>query len=210
MFKNLLNPDNALMITLSQITDCIFLSLFWFLGCIPVVTIGTSFAALYDATFRSFRKGEKHSWQRFAQVYKENWKSGLIPTVVFLAAGSLLVKAMVSLWNNAVYGNISWMLFAGGAFVGVLFAGILSVMFPMLSRFENAPVVLFKNTVLLALANMPLTIALGFLNTVSLILCVWLVVPLFFLPSLSALIGSLFIEPMFKPYLTESSEDTTA
>jgi uncharacterized membrane protein YesL len=99
------------------------------------------------------------------------------------------------------------MLFAAGGFVGVLAVGILSVLFPMLSRFENPTAVLFKNTILLALANIPLTIALGFLNTVSLILCAWLVVPLFFLPSLSALIGSLFIEPMFKPFLPEVSED---
>ena len=65
MFRKFLNPDNALMITMTQITDCIFLSIFWLLGCIPVVTAGASFAALYDATFRAFRQGEKNSWQRF-------------------------------------------------------------------------------------------------------------------------------------------------
>ena len=32
MFKNLLNPNNALMITMNWITDCIFLSLFFVLG----------------------------------------------------------------------------------------------------------------------------------------------------------------------------------
>ena len=48
MFRNLLNPDNPLMITMSQVTDCIFLSLFWLLGCVPVLTLGASGAALYD------------------------------------------------------------------------------------------------------------------------------------------------------------------
>ena len=61
MFRNLLKPDSPLMITMTQITDCIFLSLFWLLGCIPVVTIGASFAGLYDAAYRGFRKGEKHA-----------------------------------------------------------------------------------------------------------------------------------------------------
>ena len=65
MFRKFLNPDNALMITMTQITDCIFLSMFWLLGCIPVVTVGASFAALYDATYRGFRQGEKHCWGRF-------------------------------------------------------------------------------------------------------------------------------------------------
>ena len=206
MFRKFLNPDNALMITMTQITDCIFLSIFWLLGCIPVVTVGTSFAALYDATFRGFRQGEKHSWGRFWQVYRENWKTGILPTVVFLAGTTLLIKALIALWNSAVAGALSWMVFSGGAFVGILLLGILSVLFPVLSRFENGLAALLKNTVFLALANLPRTLALGFLNAAAGLLCAFYVFPLFFLPSLAALIGSLFIEPMFKPFMPE--EDT--
>ena len=206
MFRKFLNPDNALMITMTQITDCIFLSIFWLLGCIPVVTIGTSFAALYDATYRAFREGEKHSWGRFLEVYKENWKAGIVPTVVFLAGSTLLTKAMVGLWNSAVAGTLPWMLFSGGAFVGILVLGILSVLFPMLSRFENGLGALLKNTVFLGLANLPRTLALGFLNAAAVLLCAVYVIPVFFLPSLAALIGSLLIEPMFKPYLPKDEE----
>lgn len=201
MFRNLLRPDSALMITMNQITDCIFLSLFWLLGCFPVVTMGASFAALYDATYRGFRSGEKHPWHRFLKVFKENWRAGIVPTIVFLGSFALLAKTMIALWNAAVYGMVSWMLFSAGAFVGVLILGILSILFPMLSRFENSAVGLLKNTVLLSLANMPKTLALGFVNTLSLLLCVRFIFPLFFLPSLAALIGSLFIEPMFRPFM---------
>ena len=95
MFRKLLNPDNALMITMTQITDCIFLSLFFLVGCFPVITAGASFAALYDATFRGFRQGDKHCWQRFGQVYKDNWKASVAPTVVFLLAASVLSKALI-------------------------------------------------------------------------------------------------------------------
>ena len=207
MFRSLFRPDSPLMVTLSQITDCIFLSLFFIVGCFPVVTVGASFAALYDSTCRGFRKGEKHTWQRFLEVFRNNWKAGILPTLVFLVLCAGLTKGLVFLWNSAVYQEISWMLFSGGAFVGVLAAGILSVLFPMLSRFENSLGALLKNTLILSIANMPRTLALGILNTASLLLCVRYVYPLFFLPSLAALIGSLFIEPMFKPYMPV--EDTT-
>ena len=206
MFRKFLNPDNALMITMNQITDCIFLSIFWLLGCIPVVTVGTSFAALYDATYRGFRKGDKHCWGRFLQVYRDNWKAGILPTVIFLAASWGLVKVLVALWNTAVAGRLPWMAFSGAAFVGILAVGILSVLFPMLSRFENPLPVLLKNTVFLALANLPRTLALGLLNTASVMLCAVYVLPVFFLPSLAALIGSLFIEPMFKPFMPAEEE----
>ena len=55
MFRNLLNPENGLMITLAQIADCFFLSLFFFLGCFPLVTAGAAACALYDAVRRCFR-----------------------------------------------------------------------------------------------------------------------------------------------------------
>lgn len=206
MFRKFLNPDNALMITMTQITDCIFLSMFWLLGCLPVVTVGASFAALYDATFRGFRQGEKHCWGRFWQVYRENWKAGILPTAVFLAVLTLVTKALVALWNAAVAGGISWMLFSGLAFVGVVILGILSVLFPVLSRFENSLPGLLKNTVFLAMANLPRTVALGILNAASGLACAFFVLPLFFLPSLAALIGSVLIEPMFKPFMPAAEE----
>ena len=201
MFRKFLNPDNALMITMTQITDCVFLSLFFLVGCIPVVTVGASFAALYDAAYRGFRQGEKHSWGRFWQVYRENWKAGILPTAAFLLILSGVIKVLVSLWNSAVAGGVSWMGFSAGAFAGVLILGILSLLFPVLSRFENSFPGLLKNTFFLAMANLPRTIALGILNAAAGLACAFYVLPLFFLPALAALIGSLLIEPMFRPFM---------
>lgn len=205
MFRNLLKPDSALMITMTRITDCIFLSLFWLLCSIPVITAGASFAALYDASYRALRKNERNSWQRFFHVFKENWKAGILPTIVFLLAGWGLVKAVIGLWNLAVAGTMSWMLFSALAFIAVVLLGMLSVLFPVLSRFENSLGALLKNTVFLSLANLPRTALLGIINAAALFLCARLVVPLFFLPSLAALFGSFAIEPMFKPYMNDEN-----
>jgi uncharacterized membrane protein YesL len=119
---------------------------------------------------------------------------------------ALLTKTLVALWNSAVAGSLPWMAFSGCAFVGILLLGILSVLFPVLSRFENSFAGLLKNTVFLAMANLPRTLVLGFLNAAVGLLCAVYVIPLFFLPSLAALIGSLFLEPMFRPFMPE--EDT--
>ena len=210
MFKNLLNPNNSLMITMTWITDCIFLSLFWILGCFPVVTAGASFAALYDAAFRAFRRGEKNSWQRFLKVYRDNWKASILPTLAVGILAWMLVRLLIGAWNAAAVGSMSMLVFSGAAFVGVLVLGILSLVFPMLSRFENSFAGLLKNSLLLALANLPRTVALGFLNAVMVFLCVRFVVPVFFLPALAALIGSAFIEPMFKPFIPEESVEEAA
>ena len=107
MFRNLLNPENGLMITLNQITDCIFLSLFWFLGCLPVITAGASCAALYDAVYRCFRLGEQKCWKRFLSTFARDLKASLIPDVLFLAAIWFGGKGLIGLWNAAVAGSMS-------------------------------------------------------------------------------------------------------
>lgn len=204
MFQKILRPDNPLMITMTQITDCVFLSLFWILGCFPVVTVGASSAALYDAVVQAYRRGDKHPWQRFFRSFRRNLLPGLVPTIVYLVAFWLLGKGLIALWNGAVAGGISWMVFSGLAFLAVTVLGIFSVLFPMLSRFENSTAVLLKNTLLVAMANLPRTIALGMLHALSVLLCLRYIYPLFFLPGLYALVSTLLIEPMFRPYMPKA------
>lgn len=79
MLRNLFRLDSALMIAMLQITDCIFLSLVWFLCAFPVVTAGASFAALYDATYQTFRREEKHSRGRFFDSFRRNLKASVLP-----------------------------------------------------------------------------------------------------------------------------------
>ena len=201
MFRNLIRPDNFLMVTMSMITDCIFLSLFWVLGCFPVVTMGASFAALYDSAVASFRRRERDSWQRFIGTFRQNLKGGILPTLVFLASLALMAWGLIQVWNGAVYGVIPWAAFSAAALVAVLVIGVVSVLFPMLSRFENSLGALLRNTVLLALGNMPRTLLLGVINSAVIYICARFVFPLFFLPAPAALLGSFLLEPMFKPYM---------
>lgn len=203
MFRSIFDPENGLMITMGQVTDCIFLSLFWFLGCIPLVTAGASWAALYDAVWRCYRRGEPKAWSRFLQTFRRELKAGVLPSVLFFALLALLGKGMIALWNGAVYGTVSWAVFSGGALLAVACVGILSVLFPLLSRFSNSLPGLLRNTVLLALANMPRTLALGALNTLCAWLCLRFIAPLFFLPALANLISTFLLEPMFRPYMTD-------
>ena len=208
MFQKIFNPDNALMMTMAQISDCIFLSLFWLVCSFPLVTLGASTAALYDAAVRAFRKKDRHSWLRFLNVFKGHIKVGLLPSVVFCAVFALGGWLLIQVWNAAVAGSISWMFFSAAAFLGMFLLGMLSVLFPLLSRFENSFDNLLRNTVLLAFVNLPRTLGLGILNACTIALCARYIFPLFFLPALSALLGSLFLEPMFRPYMPKDEEKT--
>ena len=202
MFRRMFGPDSDLMIVMTWITDCIFLSFFWILGCIPVVTIGASTAALYDATFYAYRKRSKHSWGRFWRSYLKNLKSSILPGIVYLAILIAGGQCLIWAWNDAVnQGN--WIGFAAAATVGAVVLGTLSLVFPMLSRFENGFGQLLSNTLRLSLANLPRIMALAVINGAVMAACVMWIVPVMLLPALGALLSTLFIEPIFKPYLPE-------
>ena len=201
MSRKFLNPDNPLMITLSQISDVIFLSLFYLLCSFPVVTAGASAAALYDSSFRAFRQGDRNSWQRFFAVFRKNLKNSILPAVVYAICFFAIAKLVISLWNGLAAGEIGFALFSAGAFAAVWLLGIISIIFPMLSRFENSFGQLMKNSLFLSFANLPRSFALGLVKAVCIFLCVRFIVPIFFMPALGALLATLFIEPMFKPYM---------
>ena len=201
MFRNLLNPEGGLMITMGQITDVIFLSLFWLVLCIPVVTAGPATAALYDAVVHSFRRGEPKAWSRFFRSFRMNLRTGIPATILWAAAIALLGRGMIGLWNGTVAGHVAWPVFSGTALLALVVFGVLSVMFPLLSRFETGVGRLAVNTVLIALGNMPRTLALAALTAAAVYACMRWVWPVFILPCLAALVGSLFIEPMLRPYM---------
>ena len=94
-------------------------------------------------------------------------------------------------------------LFAGLTLALMVPVGMLSLLFPMLSRFEDSLAALLRNTVLLSLANLPRTLALGILNAMVTLLCARFVIPLFIVPAMAAYIATWLIEPMFKLYMPE-------
>ena len=202
MFRRLFNPESDLMKVMTWITDCIFLSIFWLLACIPVVTIGAATAALYDAAYHAYCRHEKNSWQRFGRSLLRNLKSSILPSIVALAVMVGAGKGLIHLWNNAVASG-AWIGFSVAALVGVVVLGMLSLIFPMLSRFDNGCIQLLVNSVRLGLGNLPRTIALGILSALTIWMCLWYVLPLFMLPCLAAVLSTIFIEPMFRPFLPE-------
>ena len=126
--------------------------------------------------------------------------------MLFIGLALLLVKALVAVWNAAVLSGLSWALFAAAALLGILALGMLCLLFPVLSRFENSFLALVKNTVFLAMANLPRTLAIGLIYGMTALLSLRFIAPLFFMPALASLIATLFIEPMFKPFMPEEEK----
>ena len=71
-----------------KVTNLLILNLYWILGCVPLVTIGTSTIAAYTVCERLAEDREGVSMTRqFWGAYKANLGHGIALTLIFAAAG---------------------------------------------------------------------------------------------------------------------------
>lgn len=129
MIRRLLDIDGPFLGVMDKVGQLIVLSALWLVGCIPIVTICASNAALYSAVFRCVRQGEGSAVKQFWKIYRFNLLRGSAVTGL-LALASFSVMLVSSFLQGSAYPM--------GAFgLGQLFlAFVLLYVGPVLSRFD--------------------------------------------------------------------------
>lgn len=160
--KNLFDINSPIMIFLGHIMDLMTLSLLWIACSIPIVTIGPSTAALYYVTLKIIRNKESGIAKSFFISFKENFKQGVILTIVLLIVGIILAADLwffISLSDSI--GVIPNIIFGVLLF---LYFGMLSYTFPLQAQFSNTIRGTLKNAVILAIRNIIITVLTIILN----------------------------------------------
>ena len=62
--------DSPVMRVLGRLGDIIILNMIFVVGCIPVITIGTSLSALYAVAMKMARGEDPSVWKEFWKAYK--------------------------------------------------------------------------------------------------------------------------------------------
>ena len=215
MFGRIFNPENAFFRTADKLADLVMLSLMWALCSIPLVTLGPATAALYDAAVKILRRGEAGNiYQRFFHSFRLNFKVGALTSLAVLAAAVLLFLFKNALEERVLLyglGNFLYRLaLTGKAGVVLYYAyllllllpiGMISYLFPVLSRFTFGAGGLIGTCWKLALNHLPSTLLLGLLTAAAAWACLSFWIPVLVLPAVAALLASLPLERIFRPYL---------
>lgn len=107
MIKKIFDMDGPVMGFLDGAGQLIVLSLLWILGCVPVITICTSNAALYRAVMRAVRMGEGSAVREFCKSYQENLFSGIVLSLLLVGLPVGLEAVSIFVMNSVVpYGMI--------------------------------------------------------------------------------------------------------
>ena len=167
--NGLFNLDSPIMRFLSKVCDLMILNVMCIICCLPIVTAGASITALYTITMKMVRGEESYIFKGFLKAFKENFKQSTIIWLIMAVLGifvfvdyqaaSLLPENMSNLFRILI-----------GALI-IFYLMILSYIFPYTARFANNIKNIFKNSLLIAILNLPWTIlvialpiALGFLT----------------------------------------------
>lgn len=196
------NLDNKFFRGVSKIIDCVWLSLLWFVCCIPVFTIGAATTALYYTVNKTIRNDRGYPSAEFFSAFKSNFKQSTVIWLIFLVIYALLgfdYYVMKSYAEAGMeIGKIYIVFFVFGAIV--MMWGFY--IFPYIARFENTTKNVLKNTVFIAISNVHWTVVLTVL-----FIAMWVGIYLFppvaiVMPVLYQLLKNIAIEHVFKKYMT--------
>lgn len=126
--KQLFHADGPVFSFLDTLGQLILLSGLWVLGCMPVITFGTSNTALYYAVIKSVRRGQGSAVSEFLRYYQRNMKIGIGISVSF---AGLMTADLILLFHA------SNALIRGVFILFLIILGFSSVFLsPMASRFQ--------------------------------------------------------------------------
>ena len=197
------DPKNDLWRTVSVITDVCGLSFLWVLTSLPIVTVGPATAALYFAVARHVRRREDGAFRAFFRSFRLNLRQGVLATLAVLLPAFLLQLGWRVCCTAASAAPYGYAVLAGYSLLMVLPLGVVLYLFPLLGRFTFSLGDLFRTAARLTLAHLPATVILAALTVAAAMLCLQFVLPLFFLPALTALAASVWLEKIFRRYAPE-------
>ena len=129
----LFNVNNPLMRALSKLFDIGWLSLFYVVFCVPLVTIGAATTSLYYVSAKVLRKDRGYVWSEFWHSFKLNFKPATLIWLIFAAIYGLLYFNLTTFnTSNAAGGYLV------GAYIALAFivTCVASYAFCLLSRFN--------------------------------------------------------------------------
>lgn len=215
-FGGIFNMDSKFSQVMGRVFDLIVLNFIFILMCIPIITIGANFTAMYYVTLKMVRNEDSYLFRSYIKSFKENFRQATIIWLIFLFAGVFLVSD-IYLSTNFMEGaasNLKYVFY----FLGAIYCMTLLYVFPALSRFYNTIKHTVKNALLFSIRHLPYTILmlaivmgpfLVCLNAPASVFSFYILFVLLAGFSATAYINSIFFNKIFKQYMPAEEPEQT-
>ncbi|MBL4935995.1 DUF624 domain-containing protein [Clostridium sp. YIM B02515] len=154
--KGLLNLDGPVYKFCILVYETFMLNLLWFLGSLPIVTIGVSTSALYYVYGKKIRGNSYNIYSDFIKGYKEVFKQSLPIGSVITMILSLSIYNIFQL--HKLGSEYIWLeSFQWFIVLQILLIGVF--IFPLTARFNMTLLDLIKTSVILAYKHLFISVA---------------------------------------------------
>ncbi len=207
--KNFFNPDNFLWQWFGRLADFFLASILWLVGCIPLVTAGTSCIALYDTVAHCIRFGERDMVRRFWRTYKAELGRGILLTLIWAVLAMVLSVPYQILSQLGEPGSV-WQLVSIAYFVLLLLPlGAACWAIAIESRYTYSLAELHRTALLFTMGHLPATGAITVLFVLELNVLINFPFLAMFLPAMAVSFQSFFIEKVFRKYTPAEEAETS-
>ena len=206
--------DSKFSQIMGRVFDLMMLNIIFLIMCIPIVTIGANFTAMYYVTLKMIKNEETYIFRTYWKSFRENFKQATAIWLILLAV--LIVLILDLLLVMRMPGTITYLRFV---FLVLIFfeAMVLSYVFPVLSRFDNTVKNTIKNSILMAIRHLPWTIMILLVNLCPLLIYVfsttkivsYLILLMFLLGFSTVALGCswFFVNKIFPFYMPEEENE---
>lgn len=198
--KKMFEFDGNFYTYTGKIFDLLLVSAYWLLGCLPVVTIGASFAALYAAVTKSVRGDRESVSRQFWHAYKQNLISSIPLTLIYGGVIFILLLniGILSKKTSGLFGLFFIVLYALAI---VFFIIAACYVFPALSRFDMPSGWFVKLSFYMTVKHLPISLILLAMFAASYLAL--LARPALFLviPGVVCCVSSYMIDPLLDKHM---------
>lgn len=165
--------DNMIMNFLSRVFDLMFLGMICFVGCLPVVTIGVSLAALYRVMSKTLHDHGNGVFREFVCAWKENFRTATLSWLPLLMSAVLLALNFELCFHMEE--GLPRQLWLGLlTFCAVLWLVLGSWIFPVIARFKVTVREAFPDALLFAGKHPAITAGVLFFWILDILLILYL------------------------------------
>lgn len=172
------NPESPFMQMVTRITCSAWLNILWLVCCLPVFTAGASTTALYYVTLKMARNEEGSITRSFFSSFRSNFRQATRIWLILLAVG--LVLALDGyVFYHMKFTNAFWSIAAAIYLVALAaYAIVLLYIFPLLARFENTTIAMFKNSIMIGMRFLLCTALMALIHAAMAFIVIYLFTPI--------------------------------
>lgn len=163
---------NPVLDFINTLCNYVALNLVFLISCLPVITIGTALASLYNVTLREARGEYGYLVRTYFREFKNNLIHGTKAFAILFLIGAALIFNL-GFWHGM--GTLPASVITGLLLVALM-AWLLTFTytFPLIARFENTTKQTLKNAFCLMMSNVKYTFALILIYITVVCFCVFL------------------------------------